>query len=186
MVHTALRLQNPCSLSVSGWNPEYNVCMKAILPRAMAGHFILMEDTFDESRITFKKEDRTNKVTSYIATCQADSGSGHWVTLYDHKSSISQNEKDDNTRRALVAVVSKAAKTTIMLPNGKSINIVCGGRVKNPSVEGKSSGKFKAYAPYAIKTTHKQILKFIKKWSIEYKDCTAQRILGSWWYCDLS
>ena len=180
MVHTSLRLQNPCSLRVGGWNPEYNVCMKAILPRAMAGHFILMEDTFDESRIKFKKVDRTNKVTSYIATCQADSGSGHWVTLYNHKSSISQNEKNDNTRRALVAVVARSAKTTIMLPNGKSINIVCGGRVKTPS------GKFKAYAPYAIKTTHKQILKFIKKWSIEYKDCTAQRILGSWWYCDLS
>ena len=170
MVHTSLRLQNPCSLRVGGWNPEYNVCMKAILPRAMAGHFILMEDTFDESRITFKKEDRPNKVTSYIATCQADSGSGHWVTLYDYKSSISQNKKDDNTRRALVAVISKSVDAT-----------VCGGRVKNPS-----SGKFKAYTPYAIKTTHKQILKFIKKWSIEYKDCTAQRILGSWWYCDLS
>ena len=160
MVNT--KLQNPCAQRLRSWNSEYNVCMKVILPRAMAGHFTLIGDRLQKNAdsITFKKEDRTNKITSYIAACQADSGSGHWVTIHDDKSSIYQNQKDDNTRRALVAVLTRTVDASFKLPNGKLVKGVCGGVVKNPS------GKKKAFTPYAIKTTHKEVLKFIKKWLI--------------------
>ena len=69
--------QNPCSDS-GDWNADYNVCMKGTLPRAMAGHFLLIGDELKLYK--FEKEDTPNKLTSYIAECQGDSGSGHWVT----------------------------------------------------------------------------------------------------------
>ena len=35
------QLQNPCSF-LKDWNSEYNICMKGTLPRANAGHFIVV------------------------------------------------------------------------------------------------------------------------------------------------
>ena len=149
------QLRNPCSYMKS-YNSEYHVCMKGVLPRAMAGHFILTGDTLELQK--FEKQDRTGKFTSYMATCRGDSGSGHWVTVFNDKSSISQNEKDDNTRRGLVAVCVKAFYPSFKLPNGQSVKVICGGVVRG-------GGKKRAYGPFAIRTTHTEILKFIRNGS---------------------
>ena len=158
--------QNPCSI-LEGWSSEYSVCMKGELPRAMAGHFIvIMSQRLLRATLKlykFEKEHRTNKLTSYIAPCDGDSGSGHWVTVFNDKSAISQNEKDDNTRRALVAVMIKTVDASFKLPNGQSVKVICGGVVRG-------GGKKRAYGPFAIRTTHTEILKFIKKWAIDCKD----------------
>ena len=157
--------QNPCSY-MKGWNPEYNVCMKGILPRAMSGHFILRGEILKLYK--FKKEERTNKFTSYIAACDGDSGSGHWVTINDETILSSQGGKDDNERRALVAIFTKAYDPTYKLTNGKTVKGVCGGVLTD------KNGKKRAYGPFANKITHGEILKFIKKWALVCKDHDAQ------------
>ena len=150
------QLQNPCSF-LKDWNSEYNICMKGTLPRAMSGHFIvvmskrLLRATLELYK--FEKEHRTNKLTSYIATCDGDSGSGHWVTI----------NEGENTRRALVAVFTKSG-LSYKLPNGKPANGPCGG-ILTDSV----SGEKRADAPTAIKTTQPKVLKFLKKWAITCK-----------------
>ena len=150
------RLQNPCSF-LKDWSSEYNICMKGTLPRANAGHFIvvmskrLLRATLELYK--FEKEHRTNKVTSYIATCDGDSGSGHWVTI----------NAGENTRRALVAVFTKSG-LFYNLPNGKSANGPCGG-ILTDSVNGEK----RTDAPTAIKTTQPKTLKFLKKWAIKCK-----------------
>ena len=150
------QLQNPCSF-LKDWSSEYNICMKGTLPRAMAGHFIvvmskrLLRATLELYK--FEKEHRTNKLTSYIATCDGDSGSGHWVTI----------NEGENTRRALVAVFTKSG-LFYKLPNGKSANGPCGG-ILTDSVNGEK----RADASTAIRTTQPKTLKFLKKWAIKCK-----------------
>ena len=169
--------QNPCSY-MKGWNPEYNVCMKGILPRAMAGHFILRGEILKLYK--FKKEERTNKLTSYIAACDGDSGSGHWVTINDETLLRSHGKEGDNERRALVAVFTKAYDPTYKLTNGKLVKGVCGGIITS------ITGEKKAFGPFAIKTTHAEILKFIKKWALVCKDHGAQGDFATEAHCSIS
>ena len=156
--------QNPCSI-LEGWSSEYSVCMKGELPRAMAGHFIvIMSQRLLRTTLKlykFQKEQRTNKLTSYIAPCDGDSGSGHWITV-DDTSSISPGEYGKNTRRALVSLVTKSG-LPYKLPNGKSAWGPCGGILTD------ANGKKRADGPMAIKTTHPETLDFLKKWAISCK-----------------
>ena len=157
--------QNPCSDS-GDWNADYNVCMKGTLPRAMAGHFLLIGDELNLYK--FAKEDTSNKFTSYIAECQGDSGSGHWVTVYEDTSSNLQKHEGDNTRRALVAVMSRIFKPKFLTPDGNEEYGICGGVHIDKSLNDKASGSI------AMNTTKTEILKFIKKWAILCKDYNDQ------------
>ena len=165
------QLQHPCTFH-KGWSSEYSVCMKGELPRAMAGHFIVvmskrwLRPTLQLYK--FEKEQRSNKLTSYIATCDGDSGSGHWVTV-DDTSSISLGEEGDNTRRALVAVFTKSG-LTYKLPNGKSQSGPCGSIITDAL-----TGEKRAFGPTAIKTTQSKVLNFLKKWAIKCENYDDER-----------
>ena len=158
---------NPCSEAMTrhklgDFDYDYNICMKGILPRANVGHFKLNGP--DIELIAFKKEYVTNsKLTSYIAICDGDSGSGHWVTIDEDASSYSHSQGDENEQRALVAVVVSAVHPYYETSDGNLDDGVCGGIVKG------KQGKVEAYAPIAINTIHKDTLGFIKKWALKCK-----------------
>ena len=155
------QVPRPCSDGADFWefDNDYNICMKATLPEANVGHFKLYGPNI--KLIEFKKESVTNnKLTSYIAICDGDSGSGHWVTIKEVTTSHTQRPKDDNIRRALVAVVTSAIDPYYEAPDGKIEQGVCGGIVKG------TQGKVEAYSATTINTFHKETLGFIKKWAL--------------------
>ena len=155
------KVPKPCSDGADFWefDNDYNVCMKGILPKAKVGHFRLKGPNI--KLIEFKKESVTNtKLTSYIAICDGDSGSGHWVTIEKDTTSHTQSPEDDNIRRALVAVVTSAIDPYYESPDGKIEQGVCGGIVKG------TQGKVEAYSAATINTFYKETLGFIKKWAL--------------------
>ena len=158
------QVPRPCSDGADFWefDNDYNICMKATLPEANVGHFKLYGPNI--KLIEFKKESVTNnKLTSYIAICDGDSGSGHWVTIDEDASSNAHSQGDENVQRALVAVVVSAVHPYYETSDGKLDDGVCGGIVKG------KQGKVEAYAPIAINTIHKETLGFIKKWALKCK-----------------
>ena len=155
------KVPKPCSDGADFWefDNDYNVCMKGILPKVNVGRFRLKGPNI--KLIAFKKESVTNsKLTSYIAICDGDSGSGHWVTIEKDTTSHTQSPEDDNIRRALVAVVTSAIDPYYETPDAKIEKGVCGGIVKD------TQGKVEEYSATTINTIHKETLGFIKKWAL--------------------
>lgn len=130
--------------------------MKGTLPRANVGRFAF--DGSDFKFVAFEKEDSSNKPTSYKATCFGDSGSGHWVTVDEENLS---SVKEENTRRALVAVANNGGLGEYDLGgfggsnDEELIQGVCGGSMPQ--------WHYLIYAASCVKTNNEEILGFIKK-----------------------
>ena len=126
--------------------------MKNILPRADFARVKIKGDQIDS--VSFEKDDES-KVTSYKSICEADSGSGNWVT-FDDDSSFDSNLIEK--RSVLVATISKGTNNDFEV-NGKVVAGVCGA---NMILE---NGKLWTAGTVAVKTTNPVILGFIKKYA---------------------
>ena len=138
------RSDNPCADS-PGWKlKEYGVCMKGTLPGAKVGRFQRTEGKLNF--IAFEIEDNSKKLPYYRGMCRGDSGSGHWITTMNII-----------TRRVLVAVATGTYHDEFKLDFRPWLTrSVCGSSL--------NYGGEKAIAvDYAHRTTHEDVLKFIKK-----------------------
>ena len=142
------RPQNPCLRLHRNFDEEYEVCQKAMLPRANVGRFKLAGGQFKLD--AFEKEYETTKEkTGYMSTCMGDSGSGQWVTI---------NRGSDDERRTVVAVATTSAVDNVRI-NGRLVDAVCGSSLTF------SNGKTLLQGASSTKTSHQTILTFIKKWA---------------------
>ena len=162
-------IPSPCTRKKK-FDFDYNICAKGILPSVNIGRFILNGAELQLDK--FEKEDLTNKLASYIAHCDGDSGSGHWVTVEEDTSKNSKEQVDEKTRRVLVAVAVSTHTPKYKTPGGKVEKGACGSLVKN------TDGEIKASRSRYINTFHKETLAFIKKWALICKtygqgDCTT-------------
>ena len=150
-------IPSPC-VNQEEFDFDYNICAKGILPSVNIGRFYLngAELVLDK----FEKEDLTNKLAEYIAICDGDSGSGHWVTVKEGTSESSKTHVDDNTRRVLVAVTVSTFTPKYKTPGGKTEKGVCGSLVKS------IRGKIEASRTRSISTFYQKTLAFIKKWAL--------------------
>ena len=133
------------------------ICIKPTLPRADVGYFTLLNSK-DLKHDAFLKEDNNILFpgTQYIAPCQGDSGSGHWISVID------QNVADSSTttesiQNALVAVYSNNLLGGFF-HNGKFEKGICGGNLALPNAPVRVN-------PHgiAIRTTHEKVLDFLKE-----------------------
>ena len=143
---------NPCSklnqiIGSHNFDKDYEVCMKATLPRANVGRFKYASGQLKLD--AFEKEYESKEEASYKSACTGDSGSGHWVTV---------NPDTDDEQRALVAVYSHDFKGHFSV-NGKTVPAVCGSSLTL------SSGEKLLRGAASTITTHTRILTFIKKWA---------------------
>ena len=153
--------QNPCRDFRKFKSRIYGVCMKVTLPRALVGHFQKIQGKLNF--IAFGYEDKSRKLSYYTAPCTGDSGSGHWITIDEKSSSESITKQEITDRRALVAVYTESLNKEFKLGANKPwLTPICGSSLsvkghKFPTVE------------YAQRTTHEDVLKFIKYWVFNTK-----------------
>ena len=134
------------------YSDDYDVCMKNILPQAK---FARVETIGARvKKVSFDKDDES-KVTSYKAICDADSGSGNWVTFKDDSSSDSSTIE---SRSVLVAVISKSIDE-IFENDDEGFDGVCGANIIL------ESGKLLTAGSTAVKITNPVISDFIKNYA---------------------
>ena len=140
------RSQNPCTDRDDWKLKEYGVCMKGTLPGAKVGRFQRIKGELEF--IGFQIEDNSKKMPYYNGPCEGDSGSGHWITIHHIIK-----------RRALVAVFTESFAKEFQLDFfglKKELTTICGSSLN-------TQGGKAVTANWAHRTTHEDVLKFIKK-----------------------
>ena len=155
------RSKNPCTDFPEYKRKEYGVCMKGTLPGAKVGRFQQIQGKL--KFIAFGIEDNSKKLPYYMSPCRSDSGSGHWITIDKRSSPESITKEEIITRRALVAVHTETLIREFRLNEFKPWwRPICGSSLNH-------EGKKIRGADYAHRTTHEDVLKFIKYWVFNTK-----------------